>query len=257
MELSDTSTPPMRDWRVEHVLAALRNEDRIPERDWLQRSEALADRRRVERRATQDEIDEAHRRLRVSREIEAAERQRRAEQSVCQLGIDETDRRAAGHRKGWWWDATATADALDAAVETALAGQGSYRCGHCLDCWAQSRAATPSSPTARPTNSAPSTGAASNTHITSTGGTSMGIEEIKQAIAGANERVATATAQLSGAQTELDEASAMLAQATNGSSDSEVVAALSTLRGIDEQLQQLSGQALQAGESALNYAGRL
>lgn len=85
----------------------------------------------------------------------------------------------------------------------------------------------------------------------------MGIDEVKQAIAGVNERVSTVSAQLFSARTELDEARAMLAQVTQGSSDAEISDALGTLSQIDEEIGRLSGQAMQAGESALGYAGRL
>lgn len=255
--------PPIRDEQVSRLVTALHNErdasvvGKVLERAWAMRQA-------VQRNATQDEVSEAHRRLEADKAAEAARLQGWAERFVRGKGIDEALREAerqesafatkAEHREG-----DALIDAVNKAREQCQEGR---RCGDsdCDECRAarraaESQAARPGSLADRPRNSVPSTGAASNTHIT--GGTSMGIEEIKQAIAGVQERVSTVSAQLSGVRTELGEATSLLAQATNGSSDADVSDALGTLRGLDEQLQAVAGQALQAGESALNYAGRL
>ena len=255
--------PPIRDEQVSRLVTALHNE-RDAARGVIDR--ACAMRQAVQRNATQDEVSEAHRRLEADKAAEAARLQGWAERFVRGKGIDEALREAERQEspfatKAERREGNALIDAVNKAREQCQEGR---RCGDsdCDECRAarrvaESQAARPGSLAARPMNSVPSTGAASNTHITSTGGTSMGIEEIKQAIAGVQERVSTVSAQLSGVRTELGEATSLLAQATNGSSDADVSDALGTLRGLDEQLQAVAGQALQAGESALNYAGRL
>lgn len=256
-------TPPIRDEQVSRLVTALHKE-----RDASVIGEvsdrACAMRQAVQRNATQDEVSEAHRRLEADKAAEAARLQGWAERVVRRRGIDEALREAARRDSAFVTkvdrrERDALIDAVNKAREQCQEGR---RCGDCDECraarWAaEAQAAKPGSLAARPRNSVPSTGAASNTHITSTGGTSMGIDEIKQAIAGVQERVSTVSAQLSGVRTELGEATSLLAQATNGSSDADVSDALGTLRGLDEQLQAVAGQALQAGESALNYAGRL
>lgn len=254
MELSDNSTPPIRNGCVIQVFTALLAEDQVPEDEWWQRSQAAASRREMESLATADEISEARRRLQATKNGEAKRARYWAEHFVCQLGIEAARRESAARARTRPVEATALQEVAEKACT-----QPGFRCElYCPTCWVgDERIPAPGSGEARPRNSASSTGAASNTHITSTGGTGMGIEQVQAAIVGVNERVSTAAQQMSGVQSELGEASSMLAAATQGTRDTEVTDALGELRRLGDEIERLSQQALQAGEQAMSYAGRL
>lgn len=85
----------------------------------------------------------------------------------------------------------------------------------------------------------------------------MSVTEIRSAIAEINERVCTAAGQLHTVRGELDSAAGLLAQVSTGSNAAELSEALGALRELSDELGQAGQRAINTGESALSYAGRL
>ena len=90
-----------------------------------------------------------------------------------------------------------------------------------------------------------------------TGGTAVSIEDIRSAVAEVEQRVSTAAHQLHTVRGELDEAAGLLAQLSQGSNAAELSDALGVLRDLSSELEQAGQRAINTGESALAYAGRL
>lgn len=90
-----------------------------------------------------------------------------------------------------------------------------------------------------------------------TGGTDMGIEEIRAGIAQAEQTVEGATQTLQQAHHQVAEAISVLAQILQGSDASEAAEAIGALQSTDDLFEQLRGQLAQGVESAVGYARRL
>lgn len=89
------------------------------------------------------------------------------------------------------------------------------------------------------------------------GRTAMSVDEIRSAIAEVEQRVSTAAGQLSTVRGELDDAAGLLAQISQGSNAAELADALGALRALSDELEQAGQRAINTGETALAYAGRL
>lgn len=92
---------------------------------------------------------------------------------------------------------------------------------------------------------------------TSTGGTAMGIDEIRAAIAETQQRGEGAATQLTAIRNELEGATALLMQITQGSSDPSVTEAVGQLQTVTDELDQLTPRIHSATETAQAYAARL
>lgn len=85
----------------------------------------------------------------------------------------------------------------------------------------------------------------------------MSVDDIRSAIAEVEQRVSTAAHQLATVRGELDDAAGLLAQISTGSNAAELSEALGALRALSDELGQAGQRAINTGESALSYAGRL
>lgn len=107
------------------------------------------------------------------------------------------------------------------------------------------------------TPTAPAAPAAPEPALTTGGSSSMNIEEIRAAIAEAEQRGQTAAQQLLQVREDLQSMTQLLMQTTQGSHDVEVTEAVGQLQAVGDDLDQIPGRIHAATSTATTYAGRL